>query len=71
VGFDEKLEQLDEMLARLEEGKLSLDEALSTFERGVTLVKESRELLDKAEQRVTLLTKDGEEIPFTHPQDHV
>jgi exodeoxyribonuclease VII small subunit len=64
VGFDKNLRQLDEMLARLEEGKLPLEEALSIFERGVTLVRESREFLDKAEQRVTLLTKDGEEAPF-------
>ncbi|MDR2137480.1 MAG: exodeoxyribonuclease VII small subunit [Synergistaceae bacterium] len=64
MGFDKNLRQLDEMLARLEEGKLPLEEALSIFERGVTLVRESREFLDKAEQRVTLLTKDGEEAPF-------
>jgi exodeoxyribonuclease VII small subunit len=64
VGFDKNLKELDEILARLEEGKLPLNEALSAFELGVALVKESRAFLDKAEQKVTLLTKDGEVVPY-------
>jgi exodeoxyribonuclease VII small subunit len=65
MNFGEKLENLDEILRQLEEGKLPLDEALSVFERGVALVREAREFLEKAEQKVTLLTREGEEIPFT------
>jgi exodeoxyribonuclease VII small subunit len=65
MNFGETLENLDEILRQLEEGKLPLDEALSVFERGVALVREAREFLEKAEQKVTLLTREGEEIPFT------
>jgi exodeoxyribonuclease VII small subunit len=68
MNFSEKLESLDEILRQLEEGKFSLDEALAVFERGITLVREAREFLEKAEQKVTLLTQDGEEVPFARPE---
>lgn len=63
MNFSDNLERLDVVLRRLEGDPLSLDEALLAFEEGVGLVKESRAFLDKAEQRVTLLTQDGE-VPF-------
>jgi exodeoxyribonuclease VII small subunit len=65
MKFSEKLENLDEILRQLEDGKLPLDEALAIFERGIALVREARDFLEKAEQKVTLLTQEGEEIPFT------
>ncbi|MDR2528643.1 MAG: exodeoxyribonuclease VII small subunit [Synergistaceae bacterium] len=64
VNFSKNLEQLDEILKRLEEGDLPLDKALADFERGVALVRENRKYLEKARQKVTLLTQDGE-VPFT------
>lgn len=70
MNFDDNLEELDKILKRLEEEKLPLDEALLIFEHGVALVRGSRKFLNEAEQRVTLLTQDGEEIPFVRAQDH-
>ena len=64
MDFAEKLENLDKVLKLLEDGKLPLDEALQVFERGVKLVREARNFLEEAEQKVTLLTQDGQEIPF-------
>jgi exodeoxyribonuclease VII small subunit len=64
TNFGEKLESVDGILRQLEEGKLSLDEALQVFERGISLVREAREFLEKAEQKVTLLTQEGKEVPF-------
>ena len=63
MAFGENLERLDEVLRRLESDPMPLDEALDAFEQGVSLVRESRRILEEAEQRVTLLTREGE-IPF-------
>ncbi|MDR2523290.1 MAG: exodeoxyribonuclease VII small subunit [Synergistaceae bacterium] len=63
VNFNKNLERLDGILRRLEEGSLSLDEALADFERGVALVRESRKFLEEAQQKVTFLTRDGKEPP--------
>ncbi|MDR1622861.1 MAG: exodeoxyribonuclease VII small subunit [Synergistaceae bacterium] len=61
MKFDENLAQLDEILRRLEEGKLPLDDALSLsmFEQGVALIRESRKFLNETKQKVTLLTQGG------------
>ena len=64
MNFGETLRQLDETLERLEDGDLSLDEALELFERGVNLVREGGKFLNEAEQKITLLTQDGEETEF-------
>ena len=63
MSFGDNLERLDEILRRLESEPMPLDEALEVFERGVSLVRESQRILERAEQRVTLLTRAGEE-PF-------
>jgi exodeoxyribonuclease VII small subunit len=64
VNFGENLERLDGILKQLEEGRLSLDEALEVFEKGVLLIRESRDFLAEAEQKVTALLQSGEEVPF-------
>ncbi|MDR1731011.1 MAG: exodeoxyribonuclease VII small subunit [Synergistaceae bacterium] len=69
MNFGENLEHLDEILKRLEEGKLSLDESLEVFEKGILLIRESRDFLALAEQKATILTRDGEEIPFDRDEE--
>jgi exodeoxyribonuclease VII small subunit len=64
MNFGENLKHLDAILKQLEEGRLPLDEALEVFEKGIALVRESRDFLAQAEQKVTLLTQNGEETPF-------
>ncbi|MDO4787005.1 MAG: exodeoxyribonuclease VII small subunit [Fretibacterium sp.] len=61
MSFGRNLERLDEVLKQLESEPISLDEALDVFEQGVSLVRENRELLMRAEQRVKILTREGEE----------
>ena len=58
ISFEAAIEKLDLIVSRLESGALSLDESLSLFEEGVGLIKICNERLDKAEQRVRILTED-------------
>ncbi|MCW8877482.1 MAG: exodeoxyribonuclease VII small subunit [Kangiellaceae bacterium] len=58
--FEQQLEQLEAIVDGLEEGELSLEESLSQFEKGVKLTKECQKLLDSAQQKVEILTKDGD-----------
>ena len=57
MSFGDNLERLDEVLRRLESEPMPLDEAFEVFERGVSLVRESRRILERAEQKMTLLTR--------------
>jgi exodeoxyribonuclease VII small subunit len=64
--FEANLAQLEAIVAVLEEGKLSLDEALGSFEQGVRITRQCQQALREAEQRVLLLTQGPEgESPTT------
>ena len=67
-SFEQNMTRLEEIVALLERGEAPLEESLKLFEEGTTLMKQCSNLLDKAEQKVTLLTAgpEGEtqERPF-------
>ncbi len=61
VGFEASLEELEGLVERMEEGDLSLEESLKTYERGIELSRACQKSLDAAEQRIRILSeKDGE-----------
>ena len=55
-NFEARLSELEQLVTRMEEGDLGLEESLQTFEHGVKLVKECQQALEKAEQKVKVLT---------------
>ncbi|MCO6523844.1 MAG: exodeoxyribonuclease VII small subunit [Candidatus Schmidhempelia sp.] len=61
VSFEETLKELELIVNHLESGGLSLDESLSEFERGVTLVKQGQKQLKQAEQRIQILLNENVE----------
>lgn len=66
--FEEAINELERIVDRLERGQLPLDEALAEYERGIRLIRHCRELLQKAEQRIELLTgTDANMEPITRP----
>jgi len=56
LNLEEALEALEQIVARLEDGKLSLEESLVLFERGIRLVRLCSARLESAEQRIESLT---------------
>ena len=65
--FESALEELEELVERLESGDLPLDEALADFERGVKLTRECQKKLASAEQKVKVLMEENgqvQELPF-------
>ena len=56
LTYEEAYAELENIVAALETGEESLDDALSYFERGQLLTKRCADLLDKAELRVQKLT---------------
>ncbi len=59
--FETALKKLEESVSRLEEGQLSLDEALACFEAGVQSANQCRTLLRDVEGRVEELLKKADE----------
>ncbi len=60
-SFEESLEQLESIVEALEEGDLSLEQALAQFEQGIALTRSCQAALAQAEQTVKVLTEAGGE----------
>ena len=56
LTFEAAMARLEEIVADLESGKLSLEESLKKFEEGITLGKTCRDFLDRADLRIRTLT---------------
>lgn len=66
--FETSLDELEKLVAHLEEGELSLDESLKSFERGVSLFRDCQSALEQAELRVKMLI-DPEDPDNAEPFD--
>ena len=55
VDFEHSLDELEQLVTRMEGGELSLDESLASFERGIGLFRHCQQSLQQAELRVRLL----------------
>jgi len=67
TDFEKSLKELENLVEKMEQGDLSLEDSLSHFERGVQLSRACQQALKTAEQKVAILMqKDGQEetIPF-------
>ena len=55
ADFERSLDELEQLVAKMEGGELSLDESLASFERGIGLFRHCQQSLQQAELRVRLL----------------
>ena len=66
--FEKGLEELEQLVGRMEQGDLTLEQSLKEFERGVELTRHCQQALQEAEQKVEVLLQksaDAELSPFT------
>lgn len=68
LSFEASMNELEDLVAALENGDLSLEESLSTFEKGVRLTKACQQHLAQAEQKINVLTASGESVEFIADQ---
>ncbi|NCT68348.1 MAG: exodeoxyribonuclease VII small subunit [Rhodanobacteraceae bacterium] len=65
--FEKSLDELEQLVVRMEQGELSLDDSLQSFERGIALYRTCQGALDQARLRVSQLLDPGapeSAIPF-------
>jgi exodeoxyribonuclease VII small subunit len=58
LTFEKALAELEQIVAKLEKGGISLNESLALFEKGVKMSRFLKSELDKAERKVEILLKD-------------
>jgi exodeoxyribonuclease VII small subunit len=57
--FEQSLQELETIVARLEQGDLPLEESLKQFERGIALTRACQQALKSAEQKVQILVEEN------------
>ena len=61
LDFEAAMRDLEQLVERLEQGDLPLEESLAAFERGVMLTRSCQTALKEAEQKVEILLKKAGE----------
>jgi len=66
ADFEASLDQLEQLVEKMEHGEMSLEESLAAYERGVGLYRKCQTALEQAELRVRLLS-DPEQPEQSEP----
>ena len=56
ADFEASLDELEQLVEKMEHGEMSLEESLAAYERGVGLYRRCQGALEQAELRVRLLS---------------
>ena len=62
LSFEESLDNLEEIVKKLETGEVPLDDAINEFNRAMKLAKTCDDKLKNAEEAITKLVKENNEI---------
>jgi len=64
IPFEKAMSELEDIVNKLEQGEVSLEDSLKNFERGIELTRNCQSALEEAEQKVHILTQtqDGKSL---------
>ena len=70
MTFEKSMARLEEIVKRMENGDVSLEESLELFQEGTALVASCGKQLDEAEMLVTKVCPDGDGEPVEEAFEH-
>ena len=56
LGFEEAIKELTNIVGKIEQGQIPLQDSLEQYEKGMALIKQCRTILQKAEERIEKIT---------------
>ncbi len=62
--FETNLENIDEIIEKLESGELSLENSIKEYEKAMKLIKSSSDILERAEGKIIKVSDENGEITF-------
>jgi len=57
MTFEQALARLEAIVQRIESGEVGLERSIAEYEQGVALIRRCKDILEKAEQRVEVLSR--------------
>lgn len=68
LSFEEAIKELTNIVGKIEQGQIPLQNSLQQYEKGMGLIKHCRAILQKAEKRIENITKtEAEQIEDETP----
>jgi len=58
LSFEEAIKELTNIVSRIEQGQIPLQDSLEQYEKGMVLIKHCRTILQKAEKRIEKISKE-------------
>ena len=59
-GLEENFNRLEEIIAKLEDDSISLEEAFQAYSQGMTVLRQCNDQIDRVEKQVLKLTEEGQ-----------
>jgi exodeoxyribonuclease VII small subunit len=63
--LEESLSEITQIIEKMEHSDQTLEQSLTHFERGVTLIKHCQKILEEAEQKVQILIQNNSKEELT------
>ena len=60
LSFEQAIKKLTDIVSKIEDGQISLEQSLSQYEQGMELIKYCRGILQKAEKKIEEISKEKE-----------
>ena len=60
LSFEQAIKKLTDIVSKIEDGQISLEQSLSQYEQGMELIKHCRAILQKAEKKIEEISKEKE-----------
>lgn len=64
ANLEESFEKLDDIIEKLEQSDVSLEDSFKLYNEGIKLIKNCNSQLDKVEKQMIILNEDGESDEF-------
>jgi exodeoxyribonuclease VII small subunit len=58
MSFEEAIRELTDIVGKIEQGKIPLQDSLEQYEKGMALIKHCKGILEKAEKRIETISKE-------------
>ena len=60
-NIEENFKELDELLEKMQDEDVSLDESFEMYKKGIEIVKDSNEQIDKIEKQIEVLEEESDD----------
>jgi exodeoxyribonuclease VII small subunit len=60
LSFEQAIKKLTDIVSKIEDGQISLEQSLAQYEQGMELIKHCRSILQKAEKKIDEISREKE-----------